>query len=170
MIDVGHHPLTLGVGFAQAPSWATALVDLGRRDAAFVDTGFLVALLHSNDGLHELANEHWENNTFLTYTTPLVIAEVVRQLAKARAVPQPWRLERVSNVRRMIVDRKEIVVCDTPRELINAALRELDEMQKTIDRLDLCDCLSMMVLDSLMHRRVFGFDSDFQIVGATLEP
>jgi predicted nucleic acid-binding protein len=170
LINVGRHPLTLGLAFADAPSWASPVIDFGRRDAAFVDTGFIVALLRPADGLHELAKAHWENNSSLAYTTPLVAAEVVRQLAKSSSVTQPWRVERVSEVRRMIVDRNEIIVCETTRGLVHAALRELDEMQRTIDRLDLCDCLSMIVLDSLRHRRVFGFDSDFQIVGATLEP
>jgi predicted nucleic acid-binding protein len=170
LINVGDHPLHIGIAFADAPVWAADIVDIGRRDAAFVDTGFLVALLNQRDNLHDRAAAHWRQATVLPYTTPLVVGETVRQLAKAKGVPQPWRVARVAEMRQMVVDQTRIVVCGTNRDLLHAAMRELDEMQHTIERLDLCDCLSMMVLDRLRHRRVFGFDSDFDVVGASLEP
>jgi predicted nucleic acid-binding protein len=170
VIDIGGHPLAIGIPFDQAPLWADAIVGVGRRDAALVDTGYLRALLDPSDGYHEIASEHWNSSSLAPYTTPLVLGETVRQMAKYGGASQPWRIERVSEVRRIVVDRAEIIICGTTKELIHQALRAVDEMQHIIDKLDFCDCLSMTVLDALQHRRVLGFDSDFSTIGASLEP
>jgi predicted nucleic acid-binding protein len=170
MIDIAGHPLTIGIRLGDTPDWALPVLTDGRRDAAFVDTGFLLALLNPNDPMHDLALLYWHDSSLSAYTTPLVVAETVRRFAKYKHMSQPWRVERVSGVLELVVPPGRIIICAPPRELIFEAARELQEMQHVIERLDFCDCLSLLVLDKLVHRRVLGFDSDFRQAGATMEP
>jgi predicted nucleic acid-binding protein len=140
------------------------------RDAAYVDTGYLRALLDPREELHPAVEDHWRVTNAVFYTSSLVAAEIVRQLAKASYVDQPWRWNKVASVKTMVVDAREILVCCPPTEVIHDALTALDEMQRALVRLDLCDSVSMVILDRLRHRRVCGFDEHFASIGALLEP
>lgn len=170
MIDIGGHPLTLGFRFDEPPDWLRPMVDLGRRDAAFVDTGYLLALSDPNDPYHSIATDHWNGSALIGYTTQLVLAETVRGLAKRKGLTQSIRVARVEHLKRLTIDENDIIVCAPPRELVLRAFRELIDMQRILDKLDLCDCCSMLALDEAQHRRVLTFDNThFGAVGAFLE-
>jgi predicted nucleic acid-binding protein len=170
LIALGDHPLTLGVTRDETPDWLVGLVDAG-RDAAYVDTWYLRALLDDYDDHHAVVAAHWEATTANFYTSPLVIAEAVRQVAKhGEGVTQQWRWERVTQTKVMIVDDRSILICAPPEEALKLAFVELVEMQQSLPRLDLCDSLSMVILNALQHRRVLGSDDHFRYVGAALEP
>jgi predicted nucleic acid-binding protein len=172
MIYIGDYPMNVGVATADAPAWSTHVLQAG-RDAAFVDTGYLVALLNPHDQQHRVAREHWETTKAIFYTSSLVVSEIVRQMAKANGptIDQNWRWDKVSAVNAMFVADRRVTLCSPPRALVLEALTELIAMQRELEsRLDLCDSVSMMILDQLRHRRVCGFDNHFRAVGASLEP
>lgn len=170
MITLGEHPLTLGVERDEAPDWLLPLLEEG-RDAAYVDTGYLRALLDDHDDHHAVVTAHWDVTTANFYTSPLVIAEAVRQVAKhGDGVTQEWRWDKVAQTKSIVVDNRLIFVCAPPDEIVQRAFIELVEMQRLLMRLDLCDSLSMVILNVLRHRRVLGFDDHFRSVGAALEP
>lgn len=170
MIDVSDYSMQLGISWDEAPEWAGRLVELNRRDAAFVDTGYIRALLDTEDGNHVAAKQHWSQTKVLPYTSELVAAEAVRQLAKKKRVDQGWRWQRVEEIKSIVVDDERIVVCSPPREVIDDAFRNLLAWHRALHRLDLCDALTMVVLDAMRHRRVFGFDAHLRSMGAALEP
>lgn len=169
MIVLGDHPLSIGVRREQAPGWLQPLIDAG-RDAAFVDTGYLRALIDEGDAHHSVVSAHWRSTKAIFYTSPLVIAEAIRQLAKHGGVDQQWRWDKVSQTKALFIDDRMILVCAPPDEVVRLALVELVNMQRILLRLDLCDSLSMVILDAVQHRRVLGFDDHFRSVGAALEP
>jgi predicted nucleic acid-binding protein len=169
LIALGDHPLSLGVRRDEAPEWLWPLIDAG-RDAAYVDTGYLRALVDDGDGHHAVVADHWRSTKAIFYTSPLVVAEAVRQVAKHGGVNQQWRWDRVNDTKVLFVDDRMILVCAPPDEVVRLALVELVNMQQILVRLDLCDSLSMVILNVLRHRRVLGFDDHFRSVGAALEP
>jgi len=78
MIDVGGHALVLDVAAADVEPWLQPVVEAG-RDAAFVDTGYIHALLNDRDQRHgEVRNFH-EGLSARLYTSALVVAEAARQ-------------------------------------------------------------------------------------------
>lgn len=145
------------------------MVDAG-RNAAFVDTGYIRALLDERDERHATVRRFHEGLSASLYTSALVVAEAVRQFAKADQVSQDWRWARVESLTAIFARDYGITVCAPPDNVIGAALDELTEMQRFLVRLDLCDLVSMLVLDLLSHRRVLGFDDHFRSIGASLEP
>ena len=160
----------LGVGLEEAPEWLRPLLEAG-RDAAYVDTWYLRALLDDYDDYHAVVDAHWEVTTANFYTSPLVVAEAVRHLAKhGGGVSHQWRWDRVNRTKTMIVDDRVILICAVPTQVFEHALVELVDMQQSLPKLDLCDSLSMVILNALQHRRVLGSDDHFRVVGAALEP
>ena len=170
MINIGRHPLTIGVPSSQVPSWSYELFTSGRRDAAFVDTGYLRALLDERDQYHSIAAEYFSSVDSIFYTSGFVLSEATRQMAKARRVAQGWRWERVERIKELTLDSGTVLVVTPPQDIVSRALSLLVDWQKVIVRLDLCDVISILALDVLEHRRVVGFDSDFAVLGATMEP
>jgi predicted nucleic acid-binding protein len=169
LIALGDHPLSLGVRRDQAPEWLQPLIDAG-RDAAYIDTGYLRGLVDERDERHLIVTDHWRSTKAVFYTSPLVVAEAVRQVAKHGGVDQEWRWEKIDQTKTLFIDDRMILVCAPPDEVVRTALVELVNMQRILVRLDLCDSLSMVILDAVQHRRVLGFDDHFRAVGAALEP
>lgn len=166
MIDVGAYSLTIG-RTESFPEWLQPVY--GRRDAAYVDTGFLRALLVPDDQYHELAALHWSSSKLFAYTSPLVVAEVARQFSKSQEA-RDRVLQRAQEISRLCIADKEIAICAPPQDVVERALSVWVEHQLIVDRLDLCDALSFVILDTLKHRRVLGFDHHFNTIGASLEP
>ena len=169
VIDVGAYALVLDVRASDVPAWLLPVVE-GGRDAAFVDTGYIRALLDERDARHGVVRQFHEGLSASLYTSALVVAEAARQLAKAGRVDQAWRWDRVDALASIFVHQRRITICAPPDDVVAAGLRRLSEMQRVITGLDLCDLMSMVVLDMLNHRRVLGFDNHFRTIGASLEP
>lgn len=169
MITINRHPLVVGVADSDAPEWGRHVLAEG-RNAAFMDTSYLRALLDPADAKHEVAELSFKTLDASLYTSALVVAEAVRHFAKAKQVGQQWRWDRTRELKSLVIEQRRILVCSPPESVVRDALVELVQMQEAIIRLDLCDCLSMMLLDRLEHRRVLGFDDHFRAVGAQLEP
>jgi hypothetical protein len=70
----------------------------------------------------------------------------------------------------LVVGGGRIVICNPPREFVLQCYQSLLEARLIDSKIDLCDILSMTVLDYARHKRVFGFDRHFSSHGATLEP
>ena len=70
----------------------------------------------------------------------------------------------------LMIESGTVFVCVPPRDILLNAYQELSNARAAQPSLDLCDCLSIMVLEHARHRRVFGFDSHFTTFGALLEP
>jgi predicted nucleic acid-binding protein len=170
LIDIGGHSLLIGVPRAEVPDWALAVLEQGRRDAAYVDTGYLRALVDPRDSHHAVVREHWRVNKTVAYTSSLVASEATRQLAKAKGVDQHWRWDKVESVKRLMIDDRSVIVCSPPRDVVLQAMAVLVELQRSLIRLGLCDCVTLLMLDVLRHRRVLGFDDHLNAVGASLEP
>lgn len=169
MISIGSYPLLLGVERPCAPRWAIPIIDAG-RDAAYVDTGYLKALFDDADQYHTVARAHWQTTKAVLYTSSLVLGEVYRQFAKTGRRDQTWRWTCVRTVTQFVMVDRRILVCCPPHDVLERAIKELGEMQESLVRLDLCDSLSMVILDTMRHRRVLSFDDHFRSVGASLEP
>ena len=170
MIDVGGHALVLDVVPADVAPWLRPVVHAG-RDAAFVDTGYIHALLNDRDPLHGTVRSFHEGLSARLYTSALVVAEAARQLAKAKGATQDWRWNRVEALAGLFLDERRMVICAPPPDVIQDALKELCAMQRDVGgALDLVDLVSFLALDGLGHRRVLGFDNHFRAVGAALEP
>jgi predicted nucleic acid-binding protein len=165
LIDVGKYGLVLEVSTEQVPPWLRPVIDAG-RDAAFVDTSYLRALLDERDDRHGAVTAFHGGLSASLYTSALVVAEAARQFAKAKAVNQQWRWERVETLARILAVEQHMVICAPPDAAVRDALLALSDNQRLLGRLDLCDSLSMLVLDALRHRRVLGFDDHFRAIGA----
>jgi predicted nucleic acid-binding protein len=161
--------MQVGVELAQAPEWTKHVIDAG-RDAAFVDTGYLRALLDDSDESHDVVRDHWQSARAVFYTSSLVLSETVRWVAKTGTRDQFWSRNTVTQAKALVVDDQLLLVCAPPRDIVHTAMNELVEMQENLPRLDLCDTLSMVILKLLEHRRVLSFDNHFRAIGATLEP
>lgn len=175
MIDLSTYNLTIGRDYEGSAEWFRPVLDRG-RGAALVDTGFLRAIIDDNDQYSPSAKRHYRESLSSTnfYTTSLILAETVRQIVKGKSrgrrldhdTKQRW----FSQCSEILVDRELIFVCYPPRELLIKAYQELRETRQILQSLDLCDALSISVLDYAEHRRVFGFDTHFGTFGAQLEP
>jgi predicted nucleic acid-binding protein len=169
MIDVGRYSLVLDVEAARVAPWLRPVLEAG-RDAAFVDTGYLRALLDERDDRHGAVGAFHMGLSASLYTSSLVVTEAARQFAKASNVSQAWCWGRVEQLADVLSYERGITICSPPTEVIHDALGRLKPMQRVLGGLDLCDLVSMLVLDGLSHRRVLGFDNHFRAVGAALEP
>jgi len=175
MIDLSLYNLTLGRTLEGAAEWFRPVLDRG-RGAALIDTGFLRAMIDENDQYAFDARKYYDDSAPSThfYTTSLVLAETVRQIAKGKprgghvdyAMRQRW-FDQCSEI---LIDRTYVFVCHPPRELLISAYQELRATRQIMPSLDLCDALSVSVLDYAQHRRVFGFDGHFNTFGAQVEP
>lgn len=159
----------LGVSSNDVAPWLRPVVDAG-RDAAFVDTGYIRALLDERDDRNPLVRDFHEGLSASLYTSVLVVAEAARQFAKARGATQDWRWARVDELVAMLVTEHRMIICAPPKELVERGLASLRDMQRTLVRLDLADLVSVLVLDELRHRRVLGFDDHLRAMGASLDP
>jgi predicted nucleic acid-binding protein len=169
MIDLGAYDLLVGVE-KPWPLWAEPLDQANRRDAAFVDTSYLAALLNPEDERHGVVTRHARSTRVLRYTTSFVVCETVRQIVKGGYARLNVRQARVSECKRVTLDDGDILICSPSREMVAAGYSALQEMQMTFTKLDLCDAISFVTLDALRHRRVLGFDHHFRSAGAQLEP
>jgi predicted nucleic acid-binding protein len=167
MIDLSPYPLTIGT--TSGEPWMQPVLDRG-RGAAFVDTGFIRALMDGNDRYHARAESHFKRATVNCYTTSLVLAEAIRQVAKSDGLNYRMRTQWFDFCKSALIDTERIYVCVPPRIVLMEAFRELESMRPSLPDLDLCDTLSIAVLNHASHKRVFGFDSHFTTFGAQLEP
>jgi predicted nucleic acid-binding protein len=168
MIDLSNYNLTIGKEIAEIDDWFKPVFDRG-RGASFIDTGFLRALLYEKDQYSAIAKNHFKGAVANFYTTNLVLAEIVRQIAKSND-SFIVKKNTFDNCHSLLIESNAIYVCAPPREIILKAVRELKQSQEIDSKLDLCDILSITVLDYANHKRVFGFDSHFSVFGAQLEP
>lgn len=137
----------------------------------FVDTGFIKALIDHADAYSAAARRHFSSSRGITYyTTNLVLAEVARQIAKDKGSDFPTRSTWFGRCTELLISTETIYVCSPPRDVVLEAYALLTSARESIPKLDLCDALSVVVLDYAKHRRVFGFDSHFTSFGANLEP
>ena len=169
MLNLSDYPLNIGIAEKEAAEWFYPVLDRG-RGAAFIDTGFLRGLFFDNDPYATTARSYFASASGNFYTTNLVLAETVRQISKAKGTDVPTKTVMFGKCTHLLVDTNTIYVCAPPRSLIMNAYRELKEIRQSIPALDLCDLLSIAVLEHAQHRRVFGFDSHFTTYGAQLEP
>jgi predicted nucleic acid-binding protein len=171
MIDLSGYPLVIGTVATSAPPWLARIVRAG-KDAAYVDTGYLRALVDNHDASHSSIIAHFASSKAILYTSPLVVAEAARHLAKSKriAVTQQWRWDRIHHVHDLVIANKRILVCAPEYSVVEEAVTALDASQRSVRGLDLCDALSIVILNHAQHRRVFGFDRDLTAFGAQLEP
>ena len=169
MVDLSTYGLTIGRSVARAAAWFAPVLSRG-RGAVFVDTGFLRALFDGADQYASLARTLFDETSANFYTTDLVLAEVVRQIAIKDGIDHPTRERWFNSCTDLLVDSGTILVCVPPADVLFKAYDELRVARNTDPRLDLCDLLSVTVLDYAQHRRVFGFDRHYGIFGAQLEP
>jgi predicted nucleic acid-binding protein len=169
VIDVGGYGLVLAATPADVAPWLRPVIEAG-RDAAFVDTSYIRALLDDRDDRHAAVDAFHNGLSASLYTSALVVAEAARQFAKAERVGQDWRWQRVEQLTAILATEEQMVICAPPETVIRDALAVLNDMQRVLLRLDLCDLVSMLALEALNHRRVLGFDDHFRAVGASLEP
>jgi len=169
MIDISGYGLVLAVSPVDVPPWLRPVVEAG-RDAAFVDTGYIRALLDERDDRNAPVRAFHEGLSASLYTSALVVAEAARQFAKADRVGQDWRWERIDALADLLATEQQMVICAPPEDVVHKALATLRTMQRILLRLDLSNLVSLLVLEALRHRRVLGFDNHFRAVGASLEP
>lgn len=169
MINVGSYGLVLQVSANEVAPWLRPVIEAG-RDAAFVDTSYIHALLDERDDRHAEVRRFHDGLSASLYTSALVVAESARQFAKGKSVEQSWRWQRVEELSALLSADQRMTICAPPEPVVRDALATLQEMQRIVGRLDLCDSLSMVVLNSLRHRRVLSFDDHFRSIGASLEP
>ena len=168
MFNLANHPLKIGTG--NPGDWFKPVLDRG-RGAAFVDTGFIRALIDERDKYHTRAIRHFEQALDTNYyTTSLVLAEAIRQVAKTDRINYSMRAQWFDSCTKMMITTSRVYVCVPSREVLMEAYSELAVMRQSIPDLDLCDALSMSVLNHAEHKRVFGFDGHFSTFGASLEP
>lgn len=171
MLNLSTYGLLIERASNEVDSWFRPVFENG-RGAAFVDTGFLKAVIDDNDSLSAVARRHYGESAVDTnfYTTSFVLAETVRQIAKQKGIDYPTQQRWFEQCSELLIDRAQVFVCHPPRDLLMKAYEELRESRQTAPTLDLSDALSIVVLDYARHRRVFGFDSHFSVFGAQLEP
>lgn len=169
MLNLSNYPLSIGIAEKEADEWFHPILDRG-RGGAFIDTGFLRGLLFDNDPYAITAKNYFASASGNFYTTNLVLAETVRQISKAKGTDVPTKTMMFGRCTQLLIDSTTIYVCAPPRNLVLSAYRELKEIRQSIPTLDLCDLLSIKVLEHAQHRRVFGFDTHFTVYGAQLEP
>lgn len=169
MVDLSSYGLTIGRSVESAEEWFEPVLSRG-RGAIFVDTGFLRALFDDGDQYAPLARPLFEKTSANFYTTDLVLAEVVRQIAKSKGIDHTIRERWFHSCTDLLVDSRAILVCVPPEDVLLKAYGELRVARNSDPRLDLCDLLSITVLDYAQHRRVFGFDRHYSLFGARLEP
>jgi predicted nucleic acid-binding protein len=154
MVDLSPYPTRIDKPFQDIEEWFRPVIERG-RDAVFIDTGFIRALLIDEGGRTEIAKYFLEATPANFYTTDLVLAEVVRQVVKSKG-DTTSREQQFKECSELLINTSVIFVCAPPREVVLQAYDELVEARQTEPKLDLCDMLSIVVLDYAMHRRVFG--------------
>jgi predicted nucleic acid-binding protein len=170
MVDLTGYSLTIGRAAVETAEWFQPVLDRG-RGAAFIDTGFLKGLFFDRDNYSAPARTHFAGARGVNfYTTNLVLAEAVRQIVKDGGTNYATRTLMFDKCTELLIDSQRIFVCAPPREIVLQAYEELREARLIQPTLDLCDILSIVVLEHAQHRRVFGFDSHFSSFGAQLEP
>jgi predicted nucleic acid-binding protein len=169
MFDLRKYGVRIALPYSQVDDWFKPVLNRG-RDAVFLDTGFLAALVDHTDQFSNTARLHFANAKANFYTTNLALAETVRQIAKAGGVDWVTKTRRFGRCDELLIDTERIFVCAPPREVILEAYSELKEARTWSQSLDLCDILSITVLNYAHHRRIFSFDNDFKQFGAMLEP
>jgi predicted nucleic acid-binding protein len=170
MVDLTGYNLTIGRAAVEIADWFRPVFDRG-RGAAFIDTGFFKGLFFDRDHYATIARNHFRGASGINfYTTNLVLAEIVRQITKDGGANQMIRNMMFDNCTDLLIDSHRVFVCAPPQEVMLAAYEELREARAAQPRLDLCDALSIIVLEHAQHRRVFGFDNHFSNFGAQLEP
>lgn len=170
MIDLSTYNPQIGCQEPNVPEWLRPVIFRG-RGAAFVDTGFLKALIDQRDQYHDIAKAHLDASVVTNfYSTSLVLNEVVRQIAKEKGIDYPTRNAWFGKCTELFFDHDSIYVCQPPRDIIIETYDQLSIDRDVLPDLDLCDALSINVLKYAKHNRVFGFDSHLTIFGASIEP
>jgi predicted nucleic acid-binding protein len=169
MLDLSKYGMRIALPLQDVDDWFQPVFNRG-RDAVFVDTGFLKGLVDDTDQFSNIARLHFASAKANFYTTNLVLAETVRHIAKTKGVDWATKSRRFGRCEELLIDNDRVFVCAPPRELIIQAYDELKEARAWSQSLDLCDILSVTVLNYAHHGRVFSFDNDFRQFGARLEP
>ena len=171
VVDLSKYPTNIDLSREEVEDWFRPVFERGRA-AVFVDTGFLRALIFQGDQYSYVAEEQFEGAVHTNaYTTTLVLAELVRQLAKDKKSREFERDSMFEKFSDLVFESGRFVVCSPPVALARQAYEELLCPGRRIVGLDLCDAVSMKVLEYARHRRVFGFDRrHFQEAGALVEP
>jgi len=169
MVNLSGYSLTIGRPASEVADWFRPVLDRG-RGAAFVDTGFLKGLFFDKDQYAATARALFTRASGNFYTTNLVLAEAVRQITKESGVDHQTKALMFDRCTELMINTGTIFVCVPPRDIILDAYQELRDARVAQPSLDLCDLLSVTVLEHAQHRRVFGFDHHFSSFGASLEP
>ena len=169
MVDLSRYSHRIGLD-GHVVSWFEQVVARG-RDAAFVDTCYLRALLDTGDQGHEAARVHFDGASANLYTTSLVLAEIARQIAKHKVADYRLKARMFGECGELLIDTGRVFVCSPDHEAMIGAYQLMQNLRDELDhKLDLCDALSMFVLGYAQHNRVFGFDRHFRAVGGMVEP
>jgi predicted nucleic acid-binding protein len=173
MVDLNEYGLTIGIEADRVEGWFKPVLSRG-RGAVFVDTGFLRGLFTSSgeDQYSSQATAHFDGAAATNfYTTDLVLAEAVRQIAKEKGLSGNKRKKWFRECSQLVVSPSvDIFVCAPPRKYVMRSRKILQNTGLVQTGVDLCDVLTGVVLDYACHRRIFGFDSDLAKFGAQLEP
>ena len=169
MLSLTKYGVRIALPYQEVDDWFEPVLNRG-RDAVFVDTGFLKALVDDTDQFSNIATLHFASAKANFYTTNLVLAETVRQIAKEGGVDWVTKKRRFGQCDELLIDSGTIFVCAPPREVILEAYDELKDARTWSQSLDLCDILSVTVLNYAHHRRIFTFDNDYRQFGAKIEP
>lgn len=117
MLDLSKYGAQIAVPYKEADDWFKPVLDRG-RDGVFVDTAFLKALVDHKDHFSPVARPHFDSAKANFYTTSLVLAETVRQIAKTKGVDWTTKMRRFGRCEELLIDNDRVFVCAPPRELI----------------------------------------------------
>jgi len=154
MVNLSSYNLTIGRPTSEVADWFRPVLNRG-RGAAFVDTGFLKGLFFDKDQYASPARSLFSRASGNFYTTSLVLAEVVRQITKDSGADYPTKTLMFNQCTELMIDTGTIFVCVPPRDILLEAYQELRDARVSQPSLDLCDLLSITVLEHAQHRRVF---------------
>lgn len=170
MIDLSSFSTQIGRDLKEVDGWFRPVFDRG-RSAVFVDTGFLRALILPDQwsDLAQLQFAGAKRTNF--YTTTFVFGELVRKIAKSKVRNAGQRHQWFDECRSLLVEPGTIGLCSPPAELTKRAYKELLEAKSRPLGLDLCDAVTVKVMEYAQHRRIFSFDRKHLLAfGALVEP
>lgn len=134
-------------------------------DAAFIDSGYLIALSLARDEYHSVAHAHWQG--VLAVPCPLVTTSFVFDEV-ATFLNRRGHHAKAVEVGQALLDSRWIECVTIDERLFDSAWRIF--VQQADKRWSFTDCASFVVMRERGLTLAFGFDEHFRQAGFTLEP